>query len=56
MIGVKYAISCGNGTDALFIALKAVGVKQGDEVITTLFSFFCNCGGYISNRSDACFC
>lgn len=39
-IAVKHAISCGNGTDALFIALKAAGVKQGDEVITTPFSFF----------------
>ncbi len=39
-IGVKHAISCGNGTNALFIALKAVGVKPGDEVITTAFSFF----------------
>ncbi len=39
-IGVKHAISCGNGTDALVIALKAIGVKSGDEVITTPFSFF----------------
>ncbi len=39
-IGAKHAISCGNGTDALFIALKAAGVGRGDEVITTPFSFF----------------
>ena len=39
-IGVKHVISCGNGTDALVIALKAAGVKPGDEVITTPFSFF----------------
>lgn len=39
-IGVKHAITCGNGTDALQIALRAVGVKEGDEVITTAFSFF----------------
>lgn len=39
-MGVKYAVSCGNGTDALHIALRAVGVKPGDEVITTPFTFF----------------
>lgn len=39
-IGVKHVISCGNGTDALRIALQASGVKAGDEVITTAFSFF----------------
>ncbi|SFB94560.1 DegT/DnrJ/EryC1/StrS family aminotransferase [Butyrivibrio sp. YAB3001] len=39
-IGVKHAITCGNGTDALRIALLAVGIKPGDEVITSAFSFF----------------
>lgn len=39
-LGVKHVITCGNGTDALKIALKACGVEQGDEVITTPFTFF----------------
>ena len=39
-IGCKHVITCGNGTDALRIALQAVGVGQGDEVITSAFSFF----------------
>ncbi len=39
-IGVKHVITCGNGTDSLRIALQAAGVKEGDEVITTCFSFF----------------
>lgn len=38
-MGVKYVISCGNGTDALQIAFMALGLKPGDEVITTDFTF-----------------
>ena len=33
--GAKHCVSCGNGTDAIFITLKMLGVGAGDEVITT---------------------
>ena len=36
---VKHVISCGNGTDALQVAMMALGLKPGDEVITTSFTF-----------------
>ncbi len=36
---VKHVISCGNGTDALQLALMALELKPGDEVITTPFTF-----------------
>ncbi|MFW2489363.1 DegT/DnrJ/EryC1/StrS family aminotransferase [Clostridium chromiireducens] len=39
-IGVKHAISVGNGTDALVIALKSLGIGNGDEVITSTFTYF----------------
>lgn len=38
--GAKYGISCGNGTDALVLAMRALGIGAGDEVITVSWTFF----------------
>lgn len=38
-LGCKHVITCGNGTDALQIAMMALGLRPGDEIITTPFTF-----------------
>ncbi|HMX04129.1 MAG TPA: DegT/DnrJ/EryC1/StrS family aminotransferase [Chitinophagales bacterium] len=38
-LGVQHVIPCANGTDALQIALMAIGLEEGDEVITVPFTF-----------------
>ena len=48
-IGIKHCISTNNGTDALILSLKSLGVKNGDEVITVCNSFYASAGAI-----DAC--
>jgi dTDP-4-amino-4,6-dideoxygalactose transaminase len=38
-VGVKHCVSCANGTDALYIAMKALGLNEGDEVIAPAHSW-----------------
>jgi dTDP-4-amino-4,6-dideoxygalactose transaminase len=42
--GAKEAVGCASGTDALWLALLAVGVQPGEQVLTTPFSFFASAG------------
>lgn len=61
--GVKHCISCANGTDSLEILLKAIGIKQGDEVIVPAMSWIStsesvsNIGAtpvFVDINSDSC--
>ena len=43
--GAKYGVSCGNGTDAIVLSLRALGIGEGDEVITVSWTFFATAEG-----------
>jgi len=45
--GAAWAVGCASGTEALWLALVAAGVKPGDSVITTAFSFFASASAIV---------
>ena len=47
-MGSKYCVATNNGTDALILALKALGIKKGDEVITPCNSFYATTGAIVA--------
>lgn len=54
-LGVKEAIGVANGTEALSLALKALGVREGDKVITSPFTFFATAEAIINTGAEPLF-
>lgn len=48
LINCKYVVAVGSGTDAIMLSLKALGVHEGDEVITTPYTFYATIGAIVT--------
>lgn len=56
LCGIRHCVSCANGTDALYIAMKALGAGPGDEVITTAHSWISTSETVTQTGAKVVFC
>ncbi|MGZ4167476.1 MAG: DegT/DnrJ/EryC1/StrS family aminotransferase [Solirubrobacteraceae bacterium] len=55
-LGARHAIGVGNGTDAITIALRAIGVKPGDDVVVPALTFYASAEGVVNAGARPVFC
>jgi dTDP-4-amino-4,6-dideoxygalactose transaminase len=55
-IGARHAIGVGNGTDAITIALRALGIRPGDEVVAPSFTFYATAEAIVTAGGRPVFC
>ncbi len=55
-LGVRHAIGVGNGTDAITIGLRALGVRPGDEVVVPSFTFYASAEAIVTAGARPVFC
>jgi dTDP-4-amino-4,6-dideoxygalactose transaminase len=55
-LGVGHVIGVGNGTDAITIALRALGVKSGDDVVVPSFTFYASAEAIVTAGARPVFC
>jgi dTDP-3-amino-3,4,6-trideoxy-alpha-D-glucose transaminase len=55
-IGVRHCVGVANGTDALTIALRALGIRPGDEVVMPSFTFYATAEAAIAAGAEPVFC
>jgi len=55
-LGVQHVVGVGNGTDAITIALKAMGVSAGDEVVVPSFTFYASAEAIVPTGATPVFC
>lgn len=48
LLNERYVVSVGSGTDAIMLSLRCLGVKEGDEVITTPYTFYATIGAIVT--------
>ncbi len=55
-LGVRHAVGVANGTDAITIALRALGVQPGDEVVVPSFTFYASAEAVVTAGARPVFC